>query len=237
MKQLPLKTIKTYGISCQWGIGPSSIQFGIPILLSSRIIGPTSWTGCVFSSAPGQDGTRRVELLPYYDTETHWDHGTHTGHHDGVYQYVDPFAQVFLGLEGLDQLSPVAIWKYRGEEHQRSDGDKSWNNVGELLTCGMDMSNWQLTCRVAARIFGAQMERERYIYIIIHIYIFIYIHQRKFRSQTSNKMGRVREEQKRREKIREEKESEESRRRCGKREKSRDSLCFSNDLWLWRVEK
>ena len=61
---------------------------------------------------------------------------------------------------------------------------------------------------------------------------------------------KLREEKRRREKIREEKESrervkrksqekesEERRWRCAKRQKSRDSLCFSNDLWLWRVEK
>ena len=50
-------------------------------------------------------------------------------------------------------------------------------------------------------------------------------------------VGRVRDEKRRREKIREEKESEETRGRCAKREESRDSLCFSNDLGLWGVEK
>jgi len=49
-------------------------------------------------------------------------------------------------------------------------------------------------------------------------------------------VGRVREEKRRREKIREEKESEERRCRCAKSE-SRKTLCFSNDLWLRRVEK
>ena len=46
-----------------------------------------------------------------------------------------------------------------------------------------------------------------------------------------------REEKSRREKIREEKESEVRRYRCAKRWESRETLCFSNDLWLWRVEK
>ena len=40
----------------------------------------------------------------------------------------------------------------------------------------------------------------------------------------------------RREKIREEKVSEERRSRCPKRCESRETLCFSNDLWLRRVE-
>ena len=68
------------------------------------------------------------------------------------------------------------------------------------------------------------------------------------RSQTSDnmdrgraEMGRVEEksrrEKSRREKIREEKESEERRCRCAKRSESRETLCFSNDLWLRRVEK
>ena len=48
---------------------------------------------------------------------------------------------------------------------------------------------------------------------------------------------RVREEKRRREKIREEKEREERRCRCAKRSETCDSLCFSNDLWLRRVEK
>ena len=50
-----------------------------------------------------------------------------------------------------------------------------------------------------------------------------------------------REEAERRERLEErrveEKESEERRCRCAKRYESRDSLCFSNDLWLRRVEK
>ena len=37
--------------------------------------------------------------------------------------------------------------------------------------------------------------------------------------------------------VREEKEREERRCRCAKRSESCDSLCFSNDLWLRRVEK
>ena len=79
----------------------------------------------------------------------------------------------------------------------------------------------------------------------------------KFRSQTSNNMDRwksrggksqrreeKRKEERRSEKIREEKESEERvrRKKMQVREKiekveSRDSLRFSNDLWLQRVEK
>ena len=35
----------------------------------------------------------------------------------------------------------------------------------------------------------------------------------------------------------EEKEPEERRCRCAKRQESRETLCFSNDLWLRRVEK
>jgi len=50
--------------------------------------------------------------------------------------------------------------------------------------------------------------------------------------------GRGREKRKiRREKIREEKESEERRCRCEKRWESRETLCFSTDLGLRRVEK
>jgi hypothetical protein len=51
------------------------------------------------------------------------------------------------------------------------------------------------------------------------------------KSQREEKSKR---EKSRREKIREEKESEERRCRCAK---SRETLCFSNDLWLRRVEK
>ena len=50
-----------------------------------------------------------------------------------------------------------------------------------------------------------------------------------------------REEAERRERLEErrveEKESEERRCRCVKRWESRETLCFSNDLWLRRVEK
>ena len=48
---------------------------------------------------------------------------------------------------------------------------------------------------------------------------------------------RVQEEKKRSEKIREEKEREERRCQCTKRYESCNSLCFLNDLWLWRVQK
>ena len=47
-----------------------------------------------------------------------------------------------------------------------------------------------------------------------------------------------REERSRREKIREEKESEERRSSCARKgRKVAKHLCFSNDLWLRRVEK
>ena len=56
---------------------------------------------------------------------------------------------------------------------------------------------------------------------------------------TDEKQSRA--EAKRREKMRrervEEKESEERRCRCVKRQESRKTLCFSNDLRLSRVEK
>ena len=45
-----------------------------------------------------------------------------------------------------------------------------------------------------------------------------------------------RREEKKREDIRKEKESEGRRCRCVKRSESREKLCFSNDLWLRRVE-
>ena len=46
-----------------------------------------------------------------------------------------------------------------------------------------------------------------------------------------------REEKSRREKMREEKEPEERRCRCAKRQESRETLCFSSDLWLRRLAK
>jgi hypothetical protein len=45
------------------------------------------------------------------------------------------------------------------------------------------------------------------------------------------------ESEKRREEKKKEKVSEERRSRCAKRAESRETLCFSNDLWLRRVEK
>ena len=45
------------------------------------------------------------------------------------------------------------------------------------------------------------------------------------------------ESEKRREEKKKEKVSEERRSRCAKRSESRETLCFSNDLWLRRVEK
>ena len=44
-------------------------------------------------------------------------------------------------------------------------------------------------------------------------------------------------ERRRKEVRRSEKESEERRCRCGRRWESRNSLRFSNDVWLWRVER
>ena len=48
---------------------------------------------------------------------------------------------------------------------------------------------------------------------------------------------KIRREKIRREKIREEKESEERKYRCVKKRKNTHFLYFSNDIWLWRVEK
>ena len=53
---------------------------------------------------------------------------------------------------------------------------------------------------------------------------------------TDEKQSRA-EAERRDEQKREEKESEERRCRCPKRQESRETLCFSNDLWLRRVEK
>jgi len=50
-------------------------------------------------------------------------------------------------------------------------------------------------------------------------------------------VGRVREEKRRREKIKKEKVSEERRSMCAKRQESHETLSFSNDLWLRRIEK
>jgi len=50
-------------------------------------------------------------------------------------------------------------------------------------------------------------------------------------------VGRVREEKGRRKKIREEKESEERKSKSANRSKSRETLYFSNVLWLRKVEK
>ena len=85
--------------------------------------------------------------------------------------------------------------------------------------------------------------------------LIIEYNRRKFRSQTSDNMDRWKAEQRRgrekrkirREKIREEKDQkrEDQRRERVRRKKmqmrenveSRETLCFSNDLWLRRVEK
>ena len=50
-------------------------------------------------------------------------------------------------------------------------------------------------------------------------------------------VGIVRAEKKRCEKTREEEKWEERRPRRVKKEESRESLCFSNELWLLRVKK
>ena len=71
------------------------------------------------------------------------------------------------------------------------------------------------------------------------------IHRRKFRSQTSDNMDRwksrggksQRREEKKEDQKRERVKSEDRRCRCAKRWQSRETLCFSHDLWLRRVEK
>ena len=85
--------------------------------------------------------------------------------------------------------------------------------------------------------------------IYIYIYLFVYIHiivegslEVKLPTIWTDEKQRwsrriEREEKSRREKIREEKESEERRCRCAKRWKSRETLCFSNDLWLRKIKK
>jgi hypothetical protein len=57
------------------------------------------------------------------------------------------------------------------------------------------------------------------------------------KSQRRESKKKIGEEKARRKKIGEEKESEERRCRCAKTTKTRETLCFSNDLWLWRVAK
>ena len=79
----------------------------------------------------------------------------------------------------------------------------------------------------------------------MYIFAYIYINtRRKLRSQTSDSMNRwesrggksqrrvrkKKKEDQRRERIRRKK-------RWSKRKRSREALCFSNVLWLWRVEK
>jgi hypothetical protein len=46
-----------------------------------------------------------------------------------------------------------------------------------------------------------------------------------------------REEKRRRKKIKKEKVSEEKKIQVREKQESRETLCFSNDLWLRRVEK
>ena len=68
-----------------------------------------------------------------------------------------------------------------------------------------------------------------------------YGYRRKFRSKTFDNIDRSKnrggKSQRREEKRREEKEPEEKRCRGGKRQQSRETQCFSNDLWLGRGEK
>ena len=60
---------------------------------------------------------------------------------------------------------------------------------------------------------------------------------KKQRWGESEKRRENKRREEKKEKRREEKESEETRSRCAKRQKSREILCFSNVLWLRRVEK
>jgi len=50
-------------------------------------------------------------------------------------------------------------------------------------------------------------------------------------------MGRVREEKRRRKKLKKRKSQKKEDSDARKGRKSREPLCFSNDLWLGRVEK
>jgi len=52
------------------------------------------------------------------------------------------------------------------------------------------------------------------------------------KSRDGKSQGREKKKEDQKEKV-----SEERRSRCGKRSESRETLCFSNDLWVWRVEK
>ena len=82
-----------------------------------------------------------------------------------------------------------------------------------------------------------------YMYVCMYIYIYIIIEgslEVKLPTiWTDEKQSRAEAERRERleERRSEEKESAERRCRCAKRSESRETLCFSNDLWLRRVEK
>ena len=61
--------------------------------------------------------------------------------------------------------------------------------------------------------------------------------RRKFRSQTSDSMKRQTRERDRREEVREEKRQKKEDQGARKGRKSGETLCFSNVLWLRKVEK
>ena len=79
------------------------------------------------------------------------------------------------------------------------------------------------------------------ITIITIIILLVTIHRRRFRSQTSDtmdtSMGKVSEKNKKKRTSKKSKGQKNQRRcRCAKRY-SRETLCYSSVLWLWRVEK
>ena len=81
---------------------------------------------------------------------------------------------------------------------------------------------------------------DAYIYICMYIYIIEGSLEVKLPTiWTDEKQSRAEAERRERleERRSEEKESAERRCRCAKRSESRETLCFSNDLWLRRVEK
>ena len=57
------------------------------------------------------------------------------------------------------------------------------------------------------------------------------------RREEKGREGKGREEKKKKKEDHKEKVSEERRSRCPKRQESRETLCFSNDVWLRKVEK
>ena len=65
------------------------------------------------------------------------------------------------------------------------------------------------------------------------------INRRKFRSEISDNMDSWKSTNRKNQRGEEKNENikEEIRCKCTKRQENRDALCFSNDLWLKRVEK